>query len=306
MACEAFPSTMTAARGPAATARERAIHWSIRFISQRDPRACDRRRGRRRLRPTPFTRAPRSLPPALPVFAGLVLWAHFDGGYFGRLWYPSAIGAVLLLVGSRSARGGSSRVASGPDCAPAAPGTLAWSFLSMAWADSPGSALEAASKLLLVVTLAWALVLLPWRPRAGLALLWPGLSGHRGLRDQPGGRGKRHGAGGSVLQGPVHGSARLRERGRGVASDGATPCAAARQPESTPAPFECSSSRLRPSSRSSPCFPKVAGALSPWPGSRSYSSRSVRTGCGWFWGWASWWGHGDLDWPDLPRVRRRH
>ena len=29
----------------------------------------------------------------------LVVWAHFDGGYFGRVWYPSAIGAVLLLAG---------------------------------------------------------------------------------------------------------------------------------------------------------------------------------------------------------------
>ena len=50
-------------------------------------------------------------------------------------------------------------------------GLLAWGFLSMAWADSPGSALEAASKFLLVVALAWGLCLLPWTPRAGLALL---------------------------------------------------------------------------------------------------------------------------------------
>ncbi len=44
----------------------------------------------------------------------------------------------------------------------------------MAWADSPGSALEAASKLVLVVALAWALTLLSWSPRSvtGLLLIW--------------------------------------------------------------------------------------------------------------------------------------
>ena len=101
-----------------------------------------------------------------------MVWAHFDGGYFGRVWYPSAIGAVLLLAGIAF---GTGRLLPGSRPARVAllllVGLVAWSFLSMAWADSPGSALEAASKLLLVVTLAWALSLLAWTPRAGLALL---------------------------------------------------------------------------------------------------------------------------------------
>ena len=122
---------------------------------------------------TPFTaRAALPFLPAVPVVAALVVWAHFDGGYFGRVWYPSAIGAVLLLAGIAF---GTGRLL--PRSQPARiallalVGLLAWGFLSMAWADSPGSALEAASKFLLVVALAWALCLLPWTPRAGLALL---------------------------------------------------------------------------------------------------------------------------------------
>ena len=109
---------------------------------------------------------------AIPVVVGLVLWSAFDGGYFGRIWYPSAIGAVLLLVGIAL---GTGRMLPESRQARIALllllGLLAWSVVSMLWAESPGSSLEAASKVLLVTALAWALTLLPWTPRSGMALL---------------------------------------------------------------------------------------------------------------------------------------
>ena len=120
----------------------------------------------------PGLRAALPFLPAVPVVAGLLLWAHFNGGYFSRVWYPSAIGAVLLLVGMILGTGRAL-----PSSRPARMalllliGFLAWNVASMAWADSPGSALEAASKLTLVVAIAWALSLLPWSPRSATALL---------------------------------------------------------------------------------------------------------------------------------------
>ncbi len=125
------------------------------------------------MREIPLTaRAALPFLPALPVVAALVAWAHFDGGYFGRVWYPGAIGAILLLVGIVF---GTGRVLPPSPAARAALlallGLVAWAFLSMAWADSPGSALESASKLLLVSVLAWGLSLLPWSPRSARRLL---------------------------------------------------------------------------------------------------------------------------------------
>ena len=38
---------------------------------------------------------------------------------------------------------------------------VAWAFLSLLWADSTGSALEAAHKLLFLLVLAWTVSLLP-------------------------------------------------------------------------------------------------------------------------------------------------
>ena len=291
MACEAFPSTMTAARGPAATARERAIHWSIRFISQRDLARVRQAAGLRRATwGDPFHRARRASLPA-------------GGPGRRRARGLGALRRGLLrtgLVSQRDRRSAPARrdrvrhgpavaaIATGKDRAPRARGTarlgLSLHGLGGLSGERARGREQVPSGRSARVGAVPASVDTEGGTRAPRGVV-PRRG--RGLRDQPGGCRQRHGAGRSVLQGSLHGSAGLRERGRGVANHGATPGVGAGQPEvHTRRLSEWSCSPLRPSCCNSHCFPRVAVALSLWPGSRSYSSRSVRTGYGWLWGWA--------------------
>jgi tetratricopeptide (TPR) repeat protein len=103
--------------------------------------------------------------PAAIVIVGWALWAHFEGAYFPETWYPSAIAAVGLLVATIVGTGrvlpesGSARVVLAALAA-----LVAWTFLSMTWSESPGTGWDLANKLLLYLTVAWALALLPWTP----------------------------------------------------------------------------------------------------------------------------------------------
>ena len=51
---------------------------------------------------------------------------------------------------------------------------VTFNYLSMLWADSPGSALDASNLLVLYAAIAWTFAVLPWTPRAltGLFCLW--------------------------------------------------------------------------------------------------------------------------------------
>src|SRR5262245_37567631 len=113
-----------------------------------------------------------ALLPAVPVLVAWVAWGPADGGYFARTWYPCAIAAVVLLVVVAIAGG---RVL--PDRAPLRlaiclfAGFVAWTYLSVLWSDSPGDGLEAGNELLLSLTVAWILALLPWSTRGAWVLL---------------------------------------------------------------------------------------------------------------------------------------
>src|SRR5438270_2976440 len=78
-----------------------------------------------------------------------------SGGYFPRTWYPAALGAALFFYvvrfGGRMTfpAGRPARLALGLFAA-----LVAWAFLSIAWAGSPGGAWEAANKLVLVLVVA--------------------------------------------------------------------------------------------------------------------------------------------------------
>ena len=48
---------------------------------------------------------------------------------------------------------------------------VGWAYLSLLWADSTGSALEASNKMLLLLALAWTLALLPWDARTARWLI---------------------------------------------------------------------------------------------------------------------------------------
>ncbi len=108
--------------------------------------------------------------PALPAIGLMVLWAEHDGGYDADTWYWGALALLAVLVaavvglGSRRARlSRASAVALGAFSA-----YTAWSYASIAWAQSPGSALQGSNRTLLYLVLFGLLVILPWTPRAAL------------------------------------------------------------------------------------------------------------------------------------------
>jgi len=109
---------------------------------------------------------------ALPVLGLWIYLAPNSGGYFPRDWYPAAILAVALAIVVGMATGRALPEARGARVALALLAAyVAWAFASLLWADSTGSALEAADKLLLLLALAWALALLPWDARSARWLL---------------------------------------------------------------------------------------------------------------------------------------
>jgi hypothetical protein len=120
--------------------------------------------------------------PAAPVVLAWVLWAHFDGGYFTRTWYPSALAAVALLI--MAAVAGRRAM---PDARLARLALLllaafvAWAYLGLLWSDSAGDGLQAANKLLLYLVVAWLLSLLPWTPRAAFVMLGAWVAGAVGV-----------------------------------------------------------------------------------------------------------------------------
>lgn len=106
------------------------------------------------------------LAPALLVVALLVYWAAHGGGYAATTWLPSALVVLGLLVAavaglgsSRARLGRAGMLALGALAAYAA-----WSYLSIAWAPSPGVAFEGANRTLLFLLLFALFALLPWRP----------------------------------------------------------------------------------------------------------------------------------------------
>jgi len=104
--------------------------------------------------------------PAAVVLGLWLYWAERQGGYFPSAWYPSAIVAVAVLAVTAFATG---RLIPGrrevriPLFLFA--GLVVWSFAATTWSASPGTAWDAANKLLLYLCCAWILALLPWTAR---------------------------------------------------------------------------------------------------------------------------------------------
>jgi hypothetical protein len=109
----------------------------------------------------------------VPAAAVAVFWALstlFDGAYFPSAWYPAAIVTVilcplLLAAGWRLPIGGG-RLSFGLLAA-----FVAWTALSILWADAAGHALEATNKLVFVLATAFVFAVTPWTERRGLWLL---------------------------------------------------------------------------------------------------------------------------------------
>lgn len=119
------------------------------------------------------------LAPFLPAAALAVLWMVWigeSGGYFEDLWYPSAFGAVaLLLVTLLWHRQWLPRQRAARVALLAFAALTALNYLSIIWSGSKGAALVSADKLLLYLVIAWIFSVTPWTPRAVTLLLasWP-------------------------------------------------------------------------------------------------------------------------------------
>jgi O-Antigen ligase len=124
-----------------------------------------------RRRPGPSVAALAQAIPAAVTIALMVLWAWHDGGYDDDTWYWGALVLLALLAA----------VLAGPAAWRRAPGRLArvalgafaayvgWSYLSIAWAAAPGTALEGSNRALLYLLVLALMTSLPWTPRGARA-----------------------------------------------------------------------------------------------------------------------------------------
>ncbi len=110
--------------------------------------------------------------PAAILFVAWLIGISADGAYYPQAWYLGAAFATLLLIVTAAASGRwlprsvPARVA-----LLAFAGLVAFNYLTMLWADSPGDALASANELLLYLAAAWTFSILPWTPRAMAILL---------------------------------------------------------------------------------------------------------------------------------------
>lgn len=136
-------------------------------------------------RPAGFTLAARLRPhlragvPGAIAVGLMLLWAEHDGGYDQDTWYWGAL--VLLAVLSASLvqlRNPATRLrttTTGSRAATTAIGLFTayvlWSYASIAWAASPGDALDGSNRALLYLIVFTLFVVLPWTTEAALAML---------------------------------------------------------------------------------------------------------------------------------------
>jgi tetratricopeptide (TPR) repeat protein len=125
--------------------------------------------------PAPRSDAPRDIPAFVPAAIVAVMWLVWigaSGGYSAETWYPSALIVFSLWIGVLGFGG---RVLPADRFARVAllafAGLVALNYLSILWARSQGSALDASNQLALYLLVTWIFAVLPWTPRALIAVL---------------------------------------------------------------------------------------------------------------------------------------
>jgi hypothetical protein len=109
----------------------------------------------------------------LPAVGLMLLWAVHDGGYDAETWYWGALATLALLtiaiIGLRP------RLSSIPRAGQVALALfalyVAWSYLSITWAQSPGDALQGSNRALLYLLMFALMLVLPWTRVSALAVL---------------------------------------------------------------------------------------------------------------------------------------
>jgi hypothetical protein len=109
----------------------------------------------------------------LPVIALMLVWAVHDGGYDADTWYWGALVILALLAAVVIGRGLRTVAISRPARVALIAFALyvAWSYLSIAWAESPGDALEGSNRALLYLLVFATMLILPWTSRGVLVAL---------------------------------------------------------------------------------------------------------------------------------------
>jgi hypothetical protein len=102
----------------------------------------------------------------------MLVWAVHDGGYDAETWYWGALAALGLMAATAIMLGGSLRLHRASAVAISLFGLyVAWSYLSITWAQSPGDALQGSNRALLYLLVFSLMLLLPWTPKAALLAL---------------------------------------------------------------------------------------------------------------------------------------
>jgi hypothetical protein len=114
-----------------------------------------------------------SLAAGLPVVALMLVWVVHDGGYDTDTWYWGALVMLALLSAVVIARGNRAiRVSRAGRVALAAFALyVAWSYLSISWAGSPGDALQGSNRALLYLLVFATMLMLPWTVRSALVAM---------------------------------------------------------------------------------------------------------------------------------------
>jgi multisubunit Na+/H+ antiporter MnhB subunit len=107
------------------------------------------------------------------IGVGLMLvWAVHDGGYDADTWYWGALLTLVILSSVVWARRGSITLSRTTRIALSAFALyVAWSYLSIAWAESKGDAFDGSNRALLYLLLFSLFVVLPWTPGAALTAM---------------------------------------------------------------------------------------------------------------------------------------
>jgi hypothetical protein len=111
--------------------------------------------------------------PGLIVVALMLVWAVHNGGYDEDTWYWGALVLLALLTAIVIARGVAAvRISRAGIVALVAFALyVAWSYLSISWAQSPGDALTGSNRALLYLLLFATTLVLPWTFRGALIAL---------------------------------------------------------------------------------------------------------------------------------------
>ena len=110
----------------------------------------------------------------LPVVVLMLVWAVHDGGYDSETWYWGALATLGASAAAAITLAGGARRPSRASliCLSLFALYVAWSYLSITWAQSPGDALQGSNRALLYLLVFALLLLLPWTPQvATVALL---------------------------------------------------------------------------------------------------------------------------------------